>query len=113
MWAVSTGTTTGASGKRTPTYATPVEIPRAQVQPVAGDALAHVNAMQMQGVHRTVYAYGDIEGIVRPELKGGDLLYFPIVPGGTVRTWLVAHVMESWVPDSAGWCNVIATLQEP
>jgi hypothetical protein len=111
-WQVSTGNTVGASGKQSPSYAAPVTIPRAQIQPVSGDALQFVNNLQQQGVYRSVYAYGDIEGIVRPELKGGDLLNFAMVLGGTVRPWLVVHVVETWTPDAAGWCHVVVALQE-
>lgn len=109
-WKTSTGSTTSASGKQTPTYATATIV--AQIQPTSGDDLKKIEYLNMQGIFRTVYAFGDVEGIVRPDLKGGDLLQFAPVLGGTLRNWLVVHVLETWTPDTAGWCAVIAVLQE-
>ena len=108
-WSKSTGSTTDTAGAQTPTYAAAATI-RAQVQPVAGDDLRQIEYLNMQGIFRTVYAFGDIEGIARPDLKGGDLLQFPF--NGTQRNWKVVHVLETWNPDAAGWCSVIAALQE-
>jgi len=108
-WLVSTGSTVDGSYKQAPAYAAGVPI-RAQVQPVAGDDLKQIDYLNMQGVLRTVYAFGDVEGIVRPDLKGGDLLQF--VFGGVVRVWKVVHVLETWTPDTVGWCSVIVALQE-
>lgn len=110
-WLVSTGNTIETNGKQTPTYAAPATI-GAQIQPVSGDDLKQIEYLNMQGIFRKVYAYGDVEGIVRPELKGGDLLQFAPVLGGALRNWLVVHVLETWTPDTAGWCAVIAALQE-
>lgn len=109
VWLVSDGSDIDASYKQTPSYAAPVTI-RAQVQPLAGDVLRQAEYLNLQGILRNVYAFGDIEGIVRPDLKGGDMLQFPFA--GTMRNWKVVHVLESWTPDAAGWCSVIAALQE-
>ncbi len=110
-WRRSTGSTTGASGAQTPTY-TDATIPRAQIQAASGETLQHTAYQNQQGVFREVWAYGDVQGVVRPELKGGDLLLFAPTLGGTVRTWLVVHVVETWTPDTAGWCHVLVALQE-
>lgn len=110
-WRVSTGATVDASYKQVPSYADAVTI-QAQVQPMSGDDLTKVEYLNMQGIFRKVYAFGDVEGIVRPELKGGDLVQFPMTRGGTVRVWLVVHVFETWTPDLAGWCSFAAVLQE-
>jgi hypothetical protein len=59
-----------------------------------------------------VYAFGDVEGVVRPDLKGGDVLLFPQTCGRDPQTWLVVHVFETWAPDAAGWCSVLVALQE-
>lgn len=112
VWLRSDGgaTTTTPSGRRVPAYLEPAEI-RAQIQPVAGDDLRHVEYLNLQGVLRKVYAFGDIQGVVRPDLRGGDILQFGLTRGGPVRDWLVSHVLESWTPDTRGWCAVIVTLQ--
>lgn len=107
-WRKSTGATTAADGKRTPGFTdAPVSL---QVQAATGDDLEHTNFANQQGVYRKVYAFGDVEGVVRPDLKGGDLLLFAF--NGVVRNWLVVHVLETWQPDTAGWCCVLAALQE-
>lgn len=108
-WTQSTGSTTAGDGKRTPAYAAPVMI-RAQVQPPSGEDLKQIEYLNMQGVFRTVYAFGSLQGIVRPALQGGDLLVFPL--DGTPRTWKVVHVLETWNPDATGWCAVIVALQD-
>jgi hypothetical protein len=105
-WIQSSGYTTDADGNRTPNQvSTPVW---ANVQALSGNDLRHVDGLNMQGVMRSVYLYGDVEGIVRANGQGGDLLQFPMTPGGTAQNWLVTQVMETW-PD---WCRVIVTLQK-
>lgn len=106
LWLQSFGFTTDAAGKRTPTFA-PAQTISAQIQPLSGGDLRHADAQNMQGVLRTVYLYGDVEGVVRADQKGGDILKFPETPGGLQRNWLVNQVMETWPT----WCRVIVTLQ--
>jgi hypothetical protein len=104
-WVQSGGYTTSPDGSRTPNTTTkPV---KANVQALSGSDLRHVDGLNIQGVMRSVYLYGDVEGIVRTDGKGGDILQFPEVPGGTVRDWLVTQVIETW----SRWCKVIVTLQ--
>lgn len=110
-WRRSTGQTTGASGKRTPAFAADQDV-SAQIQAATGDDLEHTAFQNQQGVYRKVYLFGDVAGIVRVDAKGGDLLLFPQVLGGAVNTWLVVHVLETWTPDAAGWCCVLASLQD-
>jgi hypothetical protein len=102
----STGAATDAAGKRTPSYAAGVAI-QIQAQAAKGSDLKHVNNLNMQDVYKNVRMWGDAQGVVRPDAKGGDLLTFPNVPAGTVHTWLVVAVLETW-PD---WCSVVACLQ--
>lgn len=102
----STGPTTNAAGKRTPTYAAPVTV-QIQAQAVKGSDLKHVENLNVQSVYKNVRMWGNAQGVVRPNVKGGDLLRFPNVPAGTIQTWLVVVVLETW-PD---WCSVIACLQ--
>lgn len=106
QWVRSTGYSTDAAGKRQPLpdLTKPLS---ANVQPLQGKDLQHVDALNLQGVFRSVYLYGDVEAIVRADGKGGDILQFPLTPGGDAKNWLVTQVMESW-PD---WCRVIVTLQ--
>lgn len=106
-WRQSTGYTTDAAGRRTPGYAADVTI-QVQVQAVTGQALQHVDGLNIQGVLRSVHIYGNAQGVVRVTEEGGDLLLFPEIPGGTTRTWKVVTVMETW-PD---WSHVIVQLQE-
>lgn len=103
---VSNGTTVNAAGKQTPTYAASVPV-RAQVQAVKGSDLEHIANLNTQNIYRNVRIAGNAQGVVRPDAKGGDLMTFPQVPAGTVQTWLVVAVLETW-PD---WCSVIVCLQ--
>lgn len=103
----SSGNSVSDTGKQTPTYAAPVTI-MGQVQPVTGSQIRKYSFLQAQGTYKSVHLYGDIEAIQRVSQGGGDLLKFPIVPGGPVYTWLVSKVDETW---NTGWCRVIVTLQ--
>ena len=105
-WKQSTGYTTDAAGKRTPTYSTTTV--QAQIQGLTGSDLRHTDGLNLQGVMRSVIMYGNVQGVVRADQQGGDILVFPEVAGGADRNWLVTQVMETW-PD---WCRVIVTLQD-
>lgn len=109
-WQVSTGYSTDAAGLRTPTYATAVNV-FVQVQAAGSEDLQHVEKLNQQANFRKVFMFGLAAGVVRPDAKGGDLLTFPQVLGGTPQTWLVVHVLEQWAPDPTGWCSVIVALQ--
>jgi hypothetical protein len=100
---VSTGYVTGPSGKPVPTYTDPITGVRAQIQPATFRDLQQTEGLNLQGTRKSIYITGNIDGIVRPDNKGGDLVTFE--DDGTV--WLVAMVLEAW-PD---WCKVAATLQ--
>lgn len=100
---VSTGNTTNADFSRTPTYATYANIPM-QVQALSGEEIRHVDALNIQGVVRSVWMNGNVEGLDRAAGKGGDLLVF------NGQTWLVVAVSETW--DASGWCHVIVKLQD-
>ena len=106
VWLQSTGYTTNAAGVRVPTQNT-FNI-MAQVQAVTGSNLRHLDAIQQQGVVRSVYMYGNPQGSVRVDNKGGDILQFPQVPGSTeINNWKVIQVVETF-PD---WGHVIVALQ--
>ena len=102
----STGSTIDDAGKRTATYTDSAA--RIQVQALAGKDLEHINDLNIQGVLRTVYLYGNYNGIIRADNKGGDLLIFPLVPGADDKVWMVVAVFETW-PD---WCKLAVWLQE-
>lgn len=74
-----------------------------QIQSLTYSDLLKLDALNIQGQRRGVYVNGRFDGVVRPQLKGGDLATFP---DGT--QWLVAHVLEYW-PD---WCKLALTLQD-
>lgn len=98
---VSTGYSTAPDGKRVPTYAKAVTV-LAQIQPLTGGELHHLDALNLQGDFQGIYINGRIDGLVRGENKGGDLI---TLSNGDV--YLVTTVLESW-PD---WTKVAATLQ--
>ena len=79
----NTGNTVNAAGKQTPIYATaePVQI---QVQALTAKELTQIEYLNIQGVLRAVYMFGNTQGIVRPTQKGGDILQFPEIPDGPV-----------------------------
>ena len=104
-WQRSTGYTTGTDGTRTPTYASaPI---RVQAQALSARDIAQLTdaGIALEPVMRSVHMFGDAQGLVRPQAKGGDLLTFDYA--GTPRVWKVINVMETW-PD---WCRVAVALQ--
>lgn len=110
VWRSSTGYTTADDGAQTATYAeSDVTI---QVQAAGTQTLRHAEMQNIQGVMRDVYMWGNTQGVVRPDAKGGDLLVFPGVRGGGVaQTWLVFAVMGTWAPDGTGFCKLGVVLQ--
>lgn len=106
QWLASTGSTFGAAGTLTPTYAA-VQSIYAQIQPVPTDRLAQLENLNIQGVMRSVYMRNGVASAVRADGTGGDLLQFPEVLNGLPRTWLVVTVEEAW----DNWCHVIVKMQ--
>ena len=99
---VSTGSTLDAEGARTPAYAPAVQV-RAQVQALSYSDMQHADAINIQGLRRSIYLNGEVDGLVRAQNKGGDLI---TLADGTV--WLVQDVPEHW-PD---WTHCIVTMQD-
>lgn len=97
---VSSGYTTAADGKRSPSYTDIPGVPM-QVQSLTGPELKQTEGLNIAGVKRGVYLSGNFETLSRKRSKGGDLLVF----GGS--TWLIVAVLETW-PD---WCKVAVTEQ--
>jgi hypothetical protein len=104
-WLKSIGYTTSASGARTPT--TTSQVISAQVQGLSSEDLKHTDGMNIQGVMRSVHIFGNIQGVVRIDQQGGDILQFPELPGGAIRNWKVIQVMETWPT----WSRVLVALQ--
>lgn len=77
----------------------------AQVQALTGGDLRHMDALNLQGSHRSLYFSANVRGAVRVSLRGGDLV---TMPDGS--TWLVTQVAEPFY-HTAGWQKVIVTLQ--
>lgn len=98
-WRISSGYTTAADGAQTPTY-TDVTGVRLQVQAMTGKDLQHRDMQNVQGVVRAVYMWGDGQGVVRGDAKGGDLLLF------ANSEWKVCAVLETWTPDATGFCKL-------
>lgn len=76
-WQQSTGYryTNDGTGRQIPTFNTVFDV-RAQVQGLSSPDLQHAERMNLQGLLRKVYVYGSINGVVRAEFMGGDLLVF-------------------------------------
>jgi len=100
----STGYSTAGDGARVPSYAAPVNI-EIQCQALTYNDLTQVNGLNIQGKKLAMYIFGDWEGVVRSESKGGDLI---TLPDGTV--WLCVMVLEDWAL-SSGWTKIAAALQ--
>ena len=108
-WRRSTGYTVGPSFKQIPQYAdSSVNL---QVQALSGKDLRLLEQLNIQGVQRAVYMFGDGQSVVRVDEKGGDLLLFPPRRGAAPQTWKVLAVLETWTPDVAGWCKLGVALQ--
>ncbi len=105
----STGYTQDGEGKQIPTYSDATAT--AQVQALSFKDLVQIEGLNLNGTRRAIYLQGDVDGVSRPQVSGGDLIVFPNdsnVPAHLLGTvWLVAQALETW-PD---WCKVAATLQ--
>lgn len=93
------GYTTGPSGKQVPVVVSSPAL--VQVQGLNAKDIEHMNALNIQGVLRSVHLYGDWRGIQRATSSGGDTMTF------NGQSWRVVHVMETW-PD---WSRVIVAQQ--
>lgn len=101
---VSTGYTTSGDGSRVPTYTTVEDIPM-QVQALTFRDMQQTDSLNLQGTRRAIYIDGRVDGLVRPDNKGGDII--TLTDGPNAGTWLVVIVLETW-PD---WTKVAVTLQ--
>jgi hypothetical protein len=92
---VSTGSTTAADFSRAPSFASPIQV-LGEVQPITTRDLAQIEGINLGGVRWKIYLNGEVNSIVRPESKGGDLIVIPT--GAHAGTWLVVQVLEQF-PD--------------
>jgi hypothetical protein len=99
----STGSTPGTSAngyKPVPSYAAPVTGP-AQVQAMDYSDLRQTEGLNLQGVIRAIYLRGILQGVIRAEGAGGDLVQFE------GQDWLVVKILESWPT----WTKACIVLQ--
>lgn len=106
---VSNGYTTEDDGTQVPTYCDPVIVP-GDVQALDAGEIEHTDALNIQGRKMAFYINGNIDGLIRPNSQGGDLI--TIVAGGNNpqlkgSVWMVAVILEYW----PSWCKVAAVLQ--
>jgi hypothetical protein len=99
---ISTGYATNPDGSRVPSYA-PNQIVFGDVQALQYNDIVQLDALNIQGERRKIYINGEVDGLIRVENKGGDLI---TTPDGNV--WLVALVLEYW----SQWVSVAVTLQD-
>lgn len=107
---ISTGYTTSADGTPVPQYADAVTVDDADVQALDAGDIQHLDSLNIQGRRMKFHINGNIDGLIRPNRQGGDLI--TVVAGGNNAQligsiWLTATVLEYW-PD---WCCVAAVLQ--
>lgn len=98
---VSAGYTIGADLKQIPQYHTIHNVP-CQMQALTYTDLMKIDGMNIQGTRRAIYISGDVQGVNRAEIKGGDLFTFA---DGT--EWLVVQALETWPQ----WSKVCVTQQ--
>lgn len=103
----ATGYVTNADGSRTSTYAS---FPgQAQIQALSYTDLRAIEGLQIAGLRRAIFLWGNWNSMIRATMQGGDLITFP---DGSV--WLVVFPFEHWghgVTGTLGWCKVCVTLQ--
>ncbi len=79
-----------------------------QVQALTFRDLTQISGLNLNGTRRGIYLSGNVDGVVRSEMKGGDLIIF--LDG---RVWLVAMQLEAWGASGTSdvWSKVAVTLQ--
>ncbi len=111
LYLSSTGNTVNADFSQTPSYAPGVRV-RIQVQPIGKDELKHIDRLNLQGVFNTVFMFGDTQGLVRVQAKGGDLLQFAPFQGQAVQNWKVVGPVDGpWDVEYGGWTKILVCLQ--
>ena len=104
QWLQSISYATNADGSRSPAFATAVSA-QIQFQALSFEDLKQVDGLNLNGVKNALYVNGDIEGVNRPDARGGDI--FILLDGSK---WLVVQVLENWIR-TAGWTKCAVVLQ--
>lgn len=109
---ISTGYSTAANGSRTPTYR---DVPgvELQVQSLTFRDLTQIDGLNLNGTRKGIYIRGRVEGIVRPENRGGDLIIMPTAQfdgsiAGTVLTVASMQWGELRIGDTVAGAGVAA-----
>jgi hypothetical protein len=98
------------NGQRQPIFTVTPNVPM-QFQALSSDELRHVDALNIATTMRAVHMNGDIQGLDRPGVRGGDILLAPTgLTGAAMDTFLVVQVLESF--DASGWCRLAVALQQ-
>lgn len=80
-------------GTITPRYADEITV-QGQIQPLTWGDLQMLDGINLGGIRWKIYLHGEVNGVVRAEKKGGDLV---TVKGGRHRgEWLVVQVLEQF-----------------
>ena len=85
----SMGYTVGAGLKQIPSYSAPVA-GFAQLQALSEEDVKHLDGMNIQGATWSIILHGALNGALRANAQGGDLVTF------NGQTWLTVAVLEQW-----------------
>ncbi len=88
--------------RQEPLYADPIT-GFSNIQAVTNEDLMQIDGLNIQGTYKVLYLKGQLFAVVRPEIKGGDLVEF------NNQQWLVNQILERWKT----WCKVAICLQLP
>lgn len=102
---ISIGQSSNADFSQTPKYAQPAIPVLAQVQSLTFRDIQQIEGLNLQGTRVAIYLNGEVDGLVRVNKKGGDLI--TISTGPHAGVYLTAIVLEQW----NDWVKVAATLQ--
>jgi len=97
---ISDGYTQGNGARQIPLYLPDVEI-KGQLQAADEEFLKQQDGLNLESVYRNLYISGNLDGVVRSRIKGGDLVII------SNEEWLIVKVLEHW----SDWVKVLICLQ--
>ena len=103
-WQASDGYTQAADYRQIPAYK-PARWVSAQKQPLTSADLKMLDGIPMNGERAAMYVTANVDGVSRPDVRGGDLIE---MPDGS--RWLVVQQLENFL-ETAGWTKVAVTRQ--